>query len=220
MATGEPISTQGVLSMVSQDRVVLEGVSWETYEKLLEGIGDGATRVTYDQGVMEIEMSPSFSHESDVGLLIGLVQAIRLWRQVPMATGGSTTHKRKDLGKGLEPDACFWIANEPAMRKVTKLDLLKHPAPDLVIEVDLTSRSVSKINIYARLGVPEIWHRTDRGETVFLVLDPTTQSYTESEQSRCFPFVGVASVSKAMKRVKLLGEDAALRELLTELGLR
>lgn len=219
MATAETIAAPTTRSGVSQDRVVLEGVSWETYEKLLEGIGDGATRVTYDQGMMEIEMSPGINHESDVGLLIGLVQAIRFSRQVPMSTGGSTTHKRKDLAKGVEPDACYWISNEPAIRKVKKLDLLKHPAPDLVIEVDVSSRSVSKIDIYARIGVPEIWHRTSDGETVFLLLDPQTGKYVQSDSSGSFPFVSLAAVSKAIKRIGLIGEDAALRELLSELGL-
>ena len=43
--------------------VVLGGVSWEAYELLLEGRGDGSIpRLTYLKGLLEI-MSPSDDHE-------------------------------------------------------------------------------------------------------------------------------------------------------------
>ena len=41
---------------------VLHGVSWELYQHMLREIGDGHTRLTYDEGRLEI-MSPSGLHE-------------------------------------------------------------------------------------------------------------------------------------------------------------
>ena len=49
-------------SKPGNQRVVLDGVSWESYEQLLDDIGDGHTRLTYDDGRLEI-MSPSGTHE-------------------------------------------------------------------------------------------------------------------------------------------------------------
>ncbi|HEY0796927.1 MAG TPA: hypothetical protein VGD64_14235 [Acidisarcina sp.] len=40
-------------------------MSWETYERLLEDIGDGHVRLTYDQGRLEI-MSPSNPHIASI----------------------------------------------------------------------------------------------------------------------------------------------------------
>ena len=42
-------------------RVIIQGVSWETYERLLADFGDShAARLTFDQGMIEI-MAPSFA---------------------------------------------------------------------------------------------------------------------------------------------------------------
>ncbi|MEM9185755.1 MAG: Uma2 family endonuclease [Planctomycetota bacterium] len=208
-----------VVSGLSGVGIVLEGVSWKTYERLLQGIGDGRVRVTYDNGLMEIEMSPSRKHESDADFLRSLVALIRRLAKIPAESGGSTTHKRKDLVKGLEPDGCYWIANERAIRGVQNLDLTKHPPPDLVIEVDLTSRSVNKIPIYAALGVPEIWHVNEAGELVFLSLDHATGDYKFTESSISFPFLPLAKVGKALRRSGADGETVALDDLIDSLGL-
>ena len=43
------------------------------------------------------------------------------------------------------------------MRARDEIDLTVDPAPDLVIEVDLTPFSLNKLLIFAALGVNEIW---------------------------------------------------------------
>ncbi|MEM1303930.1 MAG: Uma2 family endonuclease [Planctomycetota bacterium] len=208
-----------VLSGVTDASVVLEGVSWKTYERLLQGIGDDHVSVTYDNGLMEIEMSPSRKHELDADFLRSLVTLVSVLKDIPVEAGGETTHKREDLAKGLEPDGCYWIANEKTMRGVADLDLSEHPAPDLVIVVDVTSRSVNKIAIYAELGVPEIWH-VDRDELVFLVLDKSGGTYTTVETSLSFPFVSRSLVSAALKSSGTHGQSSALKRLVSDLKLK
>lgn len=213
------LEATAIASGVSGVGLVLEGVSWETYEKFLKGIGDGHVRVTYDKGLMEIETSPSRKREVDADFLRSIVTLVSALKDIPVEAGGETTHKREDLAKGLEPDACYWIANEKAMRGVEELDLTEHPAPALVIEVDITSRSVDKIAIYAQLGVPEIWHVQKDG-LVFLTLDESGDRYTTIETSRSFPFVEREQVAKALKDLAVHGQAAAVRNLLKDLGLR
>lgn len=214
------IEAEPILSQVTEHNIVLEGVSWRTYERLLKGIGEQRVHVTYDNGMMEIERSPSRKHESDADFLRSLVTLISAYSGAPIEAGGATTHKREDLAKGVEPDGCYWIAHEREMRGVDELDLTKHPPPDLVIEVDITSRSVNKIAIYAQLGVPEIWHETERDELVFLVLDPARNAYDPSEKSLSFGFLERSMVAAAMKRSEKDGQTAALNQLLQDLGLR
>lgn len=225
MATADTIETTDQtgdlptgLSGLTEHGIVLEGVSWETYEKLLAGIGDRRIFVTYDRGTMEIEMmSPAKKHERSIGILIALVNSLRFLKNIPIETGGSTTEKRKDLAKGVEPDASYWIANEKIMRGVDELDLSKHPAPDLIIEVDNTSSSIDKIGIYRHLGVPEIWHVTEAG-LQFLILENDT--YHQADTSSSFSFIDRKPVERALKIAKSLGESAALDQLLTDLKLR
>ena len=49
------------------------------------------------------------------------------------------------------------MRNEEAIRGKGRIDLTVDPPPDLVIEVDITSPSLDRLPIYARLGVPEVW---------------------------------------------------------------
>jgi hypothetical protein len=47
----------------TQQRVILEGVSWDSYACLLADFGDNhAARLAYDQGTLEI-IAPSYAHE-------------------------------------------------------------------------------------------------------------------------------------------------------------
>ena len=97
---------------------------------------------------------------------------------------GSTTLEREDLQKGVEPDTGFYIQNAP------KLEGLDPPIPghlptDLVIEVDITSPSTQRMEIYQALGIPEVWRYTKRQGLVIYQL--TSGTYCESEMSVAFP---------------------------------
>ncbi len=43
---------------MSESRILLQGIRWETYERLLDEAGDQPIRLTYDRGDLEI-MTPS-----------------------------------------------------------------------------------------------------------------------------------------------------------------
>ena len=46
-----------------EQSILLENISWETYERLLDEIGERPIRLTYDNGSLEI-MTLSLGHES------------------------------------------------------------------------------------------------------------------------------------------------------------
>src|SRR5262249_45343136 len=137
--------------------VVFRGVSWGDYEAMLRIVGDRPIRVTYDRGAMEVFM-PSFGHEDDAHLLGLVVETLTDELDVPVKAGRTTTHKRRDLDRGTEPDECYWF-HENARRMVGKrqLDPDVDPPPDLVIEVDVTSSSLKRLPVFAAMGVPEVW---------------------------------------------------------------
>jgi Uma2 family endonuclease len=140
-----------------EERFVLHDVSWETYEQLLKNYESRSVpRFTYDQGNLEI-MSPSIPHEEAREALILLVNMICEVRELDVRGLGSTTHKRADLLKGVEPDACFYIQNVESITGKHELDLTVSPPADLVIEIDISSPSIAKLPIYSALGVPEVW---------------------------------------------------------------
>jgi Uma2 family endonuclease len=122
---------------------------------------------------------------------------------------GSTTDRRGDIGRGFEPDASFYIRNEERIRGKPGIDLSVDPPPDLVIEVDITSPSLDKFLIYARLGVHEVW-RYDGERMTILVLEGS--DYAETAESIVLPpgtrnvLTDFVEKSTSMKRTAWLKE--------------
>jgi Uma2 family endonuclease len=165
---------------------VVTDVSWDEYETLLEELGEACSvRVSYAQGTLEV-MAPLFRHERTKEFILRLVDALTQELGLKLEAAGSTTLKRKDLSRGVEPDTCFYIQNAEAIAARNDLDLRFDPPPDIVFEVDVTSKSHSKIATYAELGVAEFW-RYD-GES-FQVYGLSEGRFVERETSIAFPFL-------------------------------
>jgi Uma2 family endonuclease len=183
-----------------QEHIVLNDISWATYESLLREMGPSHYRVTYDEGDLEI-MTLSFGHENAGRWLGRLIFFLALELQMALCSGGATTLKRSLRKKGLEPEECFWIAHEKHMRGKKEWDAASDPPPDLAVEIDITSSSLDRIGIYAALKVPEIW-RYD-GETLrVLVLGPGGK-YKEKAKSPAFPRLPLAEFASFVRKLVL-----------------
>jgi Uma2 family endonuclease len=133
----------------------LSGISWQTYETLLEELSDRRLRLTYNRGHLEI-MAPSAEHEFSKKVIGRFVETLAEESEIEIYPLGSTTFKNPGLS-GAEPDECFYIRRIAAVKGKKRLDLAQDPAPDLVIEIDVTSRSDHRLQVYADLGVAEVW---------------------------------------------------------------
>lgn len=146
-----------------EQRILLPNASWETYERLLaEREERRSPRFFYDRGVLEI-LSPSAEHDMISRTVATLVELLAEEADTDVENVGSTTFKREDLSRGFEPDESFYFgANAARVREIVaangNLELdAGDPAPDLVVEVDITSPSLDKLPVYSRLGIPEVW---------------------------------------------------------------
>jgi Uma2 family endonuclease len=200
----------GTVKSPAEQRVVLHNVSWETYERLLaEHTDRSAPRFAYDRGELEI-MSPNPEHERANRRIAQLVLAVADEVGIPAEDLGSTTFRREDLERGFEPDSCFYTRNEEAIRGKDRIDLTVDPPPDLVIEVDITSPSLDKLPIYARLGVPEVW-RYDGRKVSILVLEG--ERYAETARSAAlWPLTSVI-LSRFIEESKTLERRAWMRKV-------
>jgi Uma2 family endonuclease len=195
-----------------EQRLVLEGVSWATYDRLVTELDRGGIRLAYDRGRLEI-MSPSFLHEIRKRQIGRMIEILAEELDLEIVGGGSTTFRREDAKRGLEPDECYWLAHAVAISQRTEIDLTTDPPPDLAIEVDLTSNSLNKQPIYASLRIPEVW-RYDGRELVVLQLD-TDGVYVVAERSGSFPRIPTASLLRFLVLRQSVGERQWTREFRT-----
>jgi Uma2 family endonuclease len=139
----------------------LTGVSYAAYVEVRDHPGNRGKRMTYHDGVLEI-MAPELIHDDGARNLFVIVFAYCKAFQVPSRAAGSTTFRRGLAGglkgDGKEPDESFYLGDAAtAIVGKTSLDLTVDPPPSLWIEVDNWGTSASKLPLYARLGVSEVW---------------------------------------------------------------
>ncbi len=171
-------------------RIVLENVSWQTYQALLTDMGSHrASRLTYDEGTLEIKM-PSKLHEIINRLLELIITALVEELSMSIKGYGSTTLDREDLQKGVEPDSCFYIQNAYRLQGLDP-ELPEGLPPDLAVEIDITSSSTSRMKIYKQLNVPEVWRYTKQGITIFRL---ESGDYVECEFSSTFQMISAAAL--------------------------
>jgi Uma2 family endonuclease len=192
----------------SPDYQLLHGVSWETYESILETFEGRHLRITYDEGDLEI-MTLGHEHEYWSTLLGRLIEMLTFDLNIPIHSGGSTTFKRILKKKGLEPDECYWIQNERLMRGKKVFDIDSDPPPDLAVEIDITQSSLNRMRIYAALRVPEIW--VFDGKSLRAYLLGTNGKYKESSTSLAFPMVPMAEIERFLHQFGTTDETTLLR---------
>jgi Uma2 family endonuclease len=185
-------------------RFVLQGVGWEGYEKILEVIGERHVRVTYDRGDLEL-MSPLPLHEVYKKFFGRLLDVLAEELDIRIMGCGSTTFRRQDLDRGLEPDECFYLTSAARVRDWRVLDLATDPPPDLAIEIEITNTCLDRMGVYAGLGVPELW-RFD-GTTLEVYLLGEGGAYQPAPSSRALPLVPLGEVIPFLQRSLEAGDD-------------
>ncbi len=168
-------------------RLVLNGVTWSEYLTIGEVLRDRpALRLTYDRGMLEF-MTTSPAHEKYKKWIGRIIDTLAEELNVLIEPAGHMTFQRADLERGLEPDECYWIANEAQVRG--RMDWLpeRDPPPDLIIEIEVSRSAVNRMGIYAALGCPEVW-RFD-GETLRVVVLQADRTYQAVERSPAFPAI-------------------------------
>ncbi|MGJ5676038.1 MAG: Uma2 family endonuclease [Nostochopsis sp.] len=189
------------------ERVILEDISWQEFEIILAELGEHrASRVAYSQGILEI-MVPLPEHEKAKVIIGDLVKILLDELDLYWEPLGSTTFKREDMVVGVEPDDCFYIQNYKLMIAKERIDLSVDPPPDLVIEIDVTSKT--KVSAYRGFKVPEIW-RYENGLLEINLLEG--DEYVKSETSLIFSsFPVMDEIPRFLEIARTTGTSLALR---------
>ena len=128
--------------------VLLYDVSWEQLEQLdINLFGTGA-RLTYLDGILEIMSPLSDEHEDSKKTLAMLVEVYMRIKNIRFYSRGSATLGKRENKTRREPDESYNLGT----KKLT---------PDLIVEITVTSGGINKLEIYRRLGIPEVWFWED-----------------------------------------------------------
>jgi Uma2 family endonuclease len=184
---------------IASELIHLSGISWQTYESLLNELTERRFRLTYYRGNLEI-MALSPEHEFNKKVLGRFMETLAEALELQIYPLGSTTLKRPELS-GAEPDECFYFRNIGAVRGKKRLDLVTDPVPDLVLEIDLTSSSVNRLEIYAGMGVSEVWIYDGYS---LVVKQLQGQGYITALNSQFFPGVPISEMVDFLRQAETI----------------
>ena len=187
-----------------EQRFVLSAVDWSTYQTISSALTGRHIRLTYDGENLEF-MTISPSHGNYSRLLGRFIVVLTEEAGLPLKSFGDMTCDRQDIGKGLEPDECFYITNELLVREKEKIDLVSEPPPDLAIEIDITHSSRDRMAIYAALQVPEMWQFN--GKELIAHRLVSEEQYSIVEYSQYFPWLRVAELAPFLKQRTQMDEN-------------
>ena len=202
------------IALPTGTEIILRHQTWSDYEALLEKRGErSAVKIYFNALTQEIRlMAPSPKHGNRSDALSDLVKSLLRHQNQDWQSYDPITLKKFEE-KGVEPDACFYIANRQAILGKEKIDLAFDPPPDLALEVDLTS--FTRPEDYEGVAVPELWIYRETGLSIYLF---DGQQYAEREQSPLFPEVSLKYlIPKYLETAWAEGISVAIREFEREL---
>ncbi|MCX6590372.1 MAG: Uma2 family endonuclease [Acidobacteria bacterium] len=191
-------------------RIELWGRSWESYQAFLALQQERSPRISFDDGWLEV-MVCSIEHEEPSQTLAAIVATVAEEAGIDFEPAGRPTIQRAHLKKGFEPDAAFYFTHLDRMRK-PRFKPNELPAPDLTIEVDLTSDSRPRLGIFAAVGVPEVW-RFSNGDLEFLTL--LDGAYRPATRSQWLPSLTAKTVMRWLKQREQMSRLAWLKSIRT-----
>ena len=198
-----------VTAALAEQRVCLSDVSWNVYVSLSDGSRVRRSIMAYDRGVLEI-MSPGVRHEEAKHLISRMIETWAEVREIDIRGVASATFRREDVQQGFEGDEAYYVANAQQVRGLEEIDLLIHPAPDLVIEIDITGHSMRKFAIYESLGVSEVWIFDGQSATVYIADSSGRLAIaTDSVSLQGFPLLTIGTVIQTAHEH---GETTAIRD--------
>lgn len=218
-----PISSDPVRSPQVEHQVLLHHVTWETFARLLADLEPTrGARLAYCQGDLEIMSPQGNTHERIKKHMARLIEAWTLVQGIEVIGLGSWTLLRADLAQGIEPDECFYIEHEPMIRSLEEISLTGDPErqlppappPDLALEVDITSSSVTRMRIYQALAVPEIWRYTRGGVTVHR---SHTSGYVQQQHSTALPGFPTNRITELYDLSLQIGQTQMIRRFMREI---
>ncbi len=192
----------------AEQHIVLNGIDWKGFCAIADAIVHGHVRLAYDGERLEL-MTTSHGHEWVSSLLARLLNVLTEELDVPMGSAGSTTFRREDVAKGIEPDQCFYLDHEPLVRGKDEIDLSEDPPPDLAIEVEISRSALDRMGIYAALGVPELWRSAGTQLRVYNLT--RGGKYRQVQHSRFFPEVPIQELEAVLQRRTQTDETSLIK---------
>ena len=177
---------------VEADQVLEIGaVGWEGYRRYLRARGERSRpKMIYLDGNLILVLPGEFHERVNYRFGTFMREVLHGLRVQFRAIGQTRLKRRREVA--VEGDQTYYLASEPLVRGKPKVNLRVDPPPDLAIEVVDTHNADHALEVYARLGVPEVWV-CDKNRVAILPLQ-ADGSYREFDRSLALPLLTAGEI--------------------------
>jgi Uma2 family endonuclease len=140
--------TTSTLTEKKETPLLFPGLTWQQFKTLEPMLDVPGVRLSFLDGVLEIQRMPGRDHETVKERLGTLLDLYLLHLGIDFTpTGSMTLEKENELVKR-EADKSYELGTNRSR-------------PDLAIEVVVTSGGIDKLKAYQKLQIPEVWFWED-----------------------------------------------------------
>jgi Uma2 family endonuclease len=129
-------------------------------------------------------------------------------KNIEIISVASVTVKRSDLSKAFEADESYYVHNAGRLLSKRELDFSTDPAPDLVVEVEMTSSVINNMQLFAAMGVLEVWRHDGHRLQMYELCDGVYRQITSSLQ---LPGLDATQVNEVLSQRNTTGETKLIQ---------
>ena len=194
--------------------------SWDEYIRTIEDSPYETAKGYYYQGHMRVEMLPvGHDHSEDDGTISLAVNLFGIARAIPLKILPNCSYRKLGVGE-CQPDVSYYIGARAQLipRGTSVIDLNRFPAPDLVIEVAVTTLLDdigTKRALYEELGVAEYWVLDVQNAQV-LAYAIAEQGSKRIQVSQVLSGLSIAVLEDALRRSRETDQSQVGAWLLTQ----
>ncbi len=154
------------------DRLLLfPELTWEQFKTLEPMLDIPGVRLSFLDGILEIQKRPGRKHETAKGRIGALLETYLLKAGFDYTPTGSLTLENESRLVKCEADKSYELGTD-------------RERPDLAIEVVVTSGGIDKLEAYKRLQIPEVWFWENSRLSLYALRE---QGYEEIASSQLLP---------------------------------
>lgn len=151
------------------DRALLfPGLTWEQFKTLESMLDIPGVRLSFLDGVLEIEKMPGRKHETAKERIGALLEIYLMKADIDYTPTGSVTLESKEDLVRREADKSYELGADKKR-------------PDLAIEVVVTSDGIDKLEAYKRLKIREVWFWEKSQLSLYALREERYEQITSSE---------------------------------------
>jgi Uma2 family endonuclease len=152
-----------------QKPILIDELTWREFKAVEQLIDRPGIRLSFLDGVLEIQTMPGRLHKTEKGRMGSLLELYMMTANIDFTPTESLTLESESGRVKREADKSYELS--------TKTD-----KPDLAIEIVVTSGGIDKLLAYQRLQIPEVWFWEKENLSLYALRTDSYESIHQSEQ--------------------------------------